>query len=79
MLINEWLAQTLTKVGGSSDWKVQVIVFTGGTMGSVEIERFENNLKALDVKKKEWTHIRKLHARVLLEAHDAVLRAYYVC
>ena len=46
-------------------------------MGSVEIERFEHNLKALDVKKKEWTH--KLHARVLLEAHDAVLRAYYVC
>ena len=47
-------------------------------MGSVEIERFdENNLKALDVKKKEWGHIRKSHARALLEAHDEVLRTYY--
>ena len=75
--IHEWLAQTLTKVGTRSDWKVQMIVFTGGTMGSVKIERFEHNLKALDVKKKAWTHMRKLHARALLEAHDAVLRAYY--
>ena len=55
----------------------QVVVFKGGTMGSVEIEGFENNLKALDVKKKEWAHIRKLHARALLEAHDEVLQAYY--
>jgi hypothetical protein len=46
-------------------------------MGSVEIERFENNLKALDVKKKEWVHFRKSHARALLEAHNEVLRAYY--
>ena len=73
----KWLAQTLTKVGTKSNWKVQMIVFTRGTMGSVKTESFEHNLKALDVKKKEWTHIRKLHARALLEAHDAVLRAYY--
>ena len=46
-------------------------------MGSVKIDRFDHNLKALDVKKKEWTNIRKLHARALLEAHDTVLRAYY--
>ena len=25
----------------------------------------------------QWAHIRKLHARALLEAHDTVLRAYY--
>ena len=25
----------------------------------------------------QWAHIRKLHARALLEAHDEVLRAYY--
>ena len=46
-------------------------------MGSVDVERFESNLKALDVKQKQWRHIRKLHARALLEAHDTVLRAYY--
>ena len=25
----------------------------------------------------QWAHIRKLHARALVEAHDEVLRAYY--
>jgi hypothetical protein len=40
---HEWLAQTLAKVGARSDWKAQVIVFTGGTMGSVEIERFKSS------------------------------------
>ena len=74
---HEWLAQTLTKVGARSGWKVQVIIFTGGTMGSVEVEGVENNLKTLDVKKKAWGLIRKQHARALLEAHDEVLRAYY--
>ena len=49
---HKWLAQTLAKVGARSDWKVQVVVFTGGTPGSVEIERFENNLKLLTSKRK---------------------------
>ena len=49
---HKWLAQTLAKVGARSDWKVQVIIFTGGTLGSVEIERFENNLKLLTSKRK---------------------------
>ena len=46
-------------------------------MGSVDVEKFVSSLKAFDVKQKQWSHIRKLHARALLEAHDAVLRAYY--
>ena len=48
----EWLAKTLTKTGTGSGWTAQMIVFTGGTMGSVKIDRFEHNLKALEVKKK---------------------------
>ena len=76
---HEWLAQTLTKVGARSGWKVQVIIFTGGTMGSVEVEGVENNLKTLDVKKKAWGLIRKQHARALLEAHDEVLRGKCRC
>ena len=32
-------------------------------MGSVKIDRFEHNSKALEVEKKEWANIRKLHAR----------------
>ena len=46
-------------------------------MGSVKIDRFEQNLTTLEVKKKAWAMIRKMHARALLEAHDTVLRAYY--
>ena len=45
----EWLAKTLTKTGTGSGWTAQMIVFTGGTMGSVKIDRFEHNLKALEV------------------------------
>ena len=74
---HEWLAKTLANIGDPSGWTVRMIIFTGGTMGSVGVERFESKLKALDVKKKEWGHIRKIHARALLEAHDEVLRAYY--
>ena len=46
-------------------------------MGSVKIDKFEHNLTTLEVKKKAWAMIRKMHARALLEAHDTVLRAYY--
>ena len=53
------------------------VIFTGGTMGSVKIDRFEQNLTTLEVKKKAWATIRKMHARALLEAQDTVLRAYY--
>ena len=60
-----------------SNWTVKVIICTGGTMGSVDVEKFVSSLKAFDVKQKQWSHIRKLHARALLEAHDEVLRAYY--
>ena len=46
-------------------------------MGSVKIDRFEQNLTTLEVKKKAWATIPKMHARALLEAQDTVLRAYY--
>ena len=48
----EWLAKTLTRAGTGSGWTAQMIVFTGGTMGSVKIDRFEHKLKALEVEKK---------------------------
>ena len=69
---HEWLAKTLTRVGTQFNWRVQVIVLTGGTMESVDVERFESNLNALEVEKQHWSHIRKEHARALLEAHDEV-------
>ena len=74
---HNWLTNTLSKAAAPMDWAVQTVIFTGGTMGSVKIDRFEQNLTRLEVKKKAWTKIRKMHARALLEAQDTVLRAYY--
>ena len=74
---HEWLTKPLTRAVAEKGWEVQTVIFTGGTMGSVKIDKFEHNLTALEVKKKEWATIRKMHARALLEAHDTVLRAYY--
>ena len=74
---HEWLTNSLSKAVAEKGWKVQMVIFTGGTMGSVKIDTFEHNLTMLEVKKKAWATIRKMHARTLLEAHDTVLRAYY--
>ena len=74
---HEWLTETLSTAVAQMRWKVQTVIFTGGTMGSVKIDRFEQNLATLEVKKKAWTMIRRMHARALLEAQDTVLRAYY--
>ena len=74
---HKWLTNTLSKVTAPMGWSVQTVIFTGGTMGSVKIDRFEQNLTRLEVKKKAWATIRKMHARALLEAQDTVLRAYY--
>ena len=41
------------------------------------VEAFEETLKVMEVRKKEWPTIRKRHVRRLLEAQDAVLLAYY--
>jgi hypothetical protein len=72
---HEWLTETLSTAVAQMRWKVQTVIFTGGTMGSVKIDRFEQNLATLEVKKKVWTTIRRMHARALLEAQDTVLRA----
>lgn len=74
---HEWLTETLSGAVAEKGWEVQTVIFTGGTMGSVKIDRFEQNLTTLEVKKKAWATIRKMHARALLEAHDTVLQAYY--
>ena len=74
---HKWLTDTLSKAAAPMGWTVQTVIFTGGTMGSVKIDRFEQKLTTLEVKKKAWAMIRKMHARALLEAQDTVLRAYY--
>jgi hypothetical protein len=58
-------------------WKVQQLVFVGGTCGSVHVESFNENMKALGVLESKWDLIRQKLVSHLLEDQDKVLRAYF--
>ncbi len=58
-------------------WKVQQLVFVGGTIGSVQVESFNKNMKALGVLESKWDLIWQKLVRSLLEEQDKVLRAYF--
>jgi hypothetical protein len=58
-------------------WKVQQIVFVGGTCGSIHVESFNRHMKALCVLESKWDPIRKKLVRRLLEEQDKVLRSYF--
>jgi hypothetical protein len=66
----------LQAVGQVKGWKVQQIVFVGGTCGSIH-ESFNRNMKALGVLESKWDPIRKKLVRRLLEEQDKVLRSYF--
>jgi hypothetical protein len=67
----------LQAVGQVQGWKVQQLVFVGGTCGSVHVESFNENMKALGVLESKWDLIRQKLVRRLLEEQDKVLRAYF--
>jgi hypothetical protein len=67
----------LQAVGQVKGWKVQQIVFFGGTCGSIYVESFNRNMKALGVLESKWDLIRKKLVRRLLEERDKVLRSYF--
>jgi hypothetical protein len=67
----------LQAVGQVKGWKVQQLVFVGGTCGSVQVESFNKNMKALGVLESKWDLIRQKLVRRLLEEQDKVLRAYF--
>jgi hypothetical protein len=67
----------LQAVGQVKGWKVQQIVFVGRTCGSVHVESFNKNMKALGVLESQWDPIRKKLVRRLLEEQDKVLRSYF--
>ena len=67
----------LQAVGQVKGWKVQQLVFVGGTCGSVHVESFNKNMKALGVLESKWDLIRQKLVRRLLEEQDKVLRAYF--
>lgn len=71
------LLSGLRVVEQQKGWKVEQLVFVGGTCGSVNVETFNQNLKLLEVPESKWNHIRRRMARRLLEEQDTVLRAYF--
>jgi len=58
-------------------WKVKLIVFVGGTCGSVHVQTFNNNLKELGVVESKRGAIRKDLVQELLYAQDTVLCSYF--
>jgi len=66
----------LQAVGRVKGWKVQQLVFVGGTCGSIHFESFNRNMKALGVLESKWDPIRKKLVRGLLEEQDNVLQSY---
>ena len=48
-------------------------MFVGGTCGSIHVESFNRNMKALGVLESKWDPIRKKLVRRLLEEQDKVL------
>jgi hypothetical protein len=44
----------LQAVGQVKGWKVQQLVFVGGTCGSVHVESFNKNMQALGVLESKW-------------------------
>jgi len=49
----------LQAVGKVKGWKVQQIVFVDGTCGSINVESFHRNMKALGFLESKWDPIRK--------------------
>ena len=71
------LLSGLQAVGQQKGWKVEQLVFVGGTCGSGNVETFNQNLKLLEVPEGKWSRLRQRMARRLLEEQDTVLRAYF--
>ena len=57
----------LQAVGQVKGWNVQQLVFVGGTCGSVHVESFNENMKALGVLESKWDLVRQKLVRRLLE------------
>jgi hypothetical protein len=71
------LLEGLRAVGQVKGWQTQQIVFVGGACGSVHVESFNKNMKALGVLESKWNPIRQKLVRRLLEEQDKVLRSYF--
>ena len=63
--------------GENKGWKIKLIIFVGGTCGSVHTQTFNNNLKELGVVESKRNSIRKGLVHELLNAQDTVLCSYF--
>jgi len=63
--------------GENEGWKAKLIIFVGGTCGSVHAQTFNNNLKELGVVESKRNTIRKGFVHELLNAQDMVLCSYF--
>ncbi len=81
-MINDVLVKSLETVakkaeGESSGWTVKLIIFVGGTCGSVHVQTFNSNLKELGVVESKQNAIRRGFVHELLNAQDTVLCSYF--
>jgi hypothetical protein len=61
----------------SAGWTVKLIIFVGGTCGSVHVQTFNSNLKELGVVESKRNAIRKGFVHELLSTQDTVLCSYF--
>ena len=76
------LIRSLEKVAGEAEgenrgWKIKLIIFVGGTNGSVNVQIFNDNLKELQVLESKRNAIRKGLVYELLNAQDTLLYSYF--
>jgi hypothetical protein len=76
------LVSSLQKVaedveGENGGWKIKLIIFVGGTSGSVHSQTLNDNLKELQVIESKRDAIRKGLVYELLNAQDTVLCSYF--
>ena len=79
---HEVLVKSLEKVAGgavgeNSGWKIKLVVFVGGTCGSVHVQTLNNNLKELGVIESKRNTSRRGLVPELLNAQDTVLCSYF--
>ena len=76
------LIRSLEKVAGEAGgenegWNIKLIIFVGRTSGSLNVQTFNDNLKALQVLESKRNAMRKGLVYELLNAQDTVLCSYF--
>jgi hypothetical protein len=62
--------------GENAGWTVKLIIFVGGTCGSVHVQTFNSNIKELGVIESKRNTIRRGFVHELLNAQDTVLCSF---